>query len=50
VSCDVVYTLMVDVCMREKSVKSKRKVESLEFDVFTDDFFVYEFVLRRRAA
>lgn len=49
-SCDVIYTSMVDVSMREKSVNPKRKVESLEFSVFTDDFFVYEFVLRRRAA
>jgi hypothetical protein len=47
-SCDVIYSSMVDISMREKIVKSKRKVESLEFDVFTDDIFVYEFVLRRK--
>jgi hypothetical protein len=49
-SCDVICASTVDVSMREKIVKSKRKVESLEFDVFTDDLFVYEFVLRRKAA
>lgn len=36
--------------MKEKDAKSKRKVEGLELDLLVDDFFVYEFLLKKRAA
>ncbi len=35
---------------KKQYAKLKQKAESLEFGMFVDDFFVYEFLLQRRVA